>query len=140
MSAKGHSSADRSSADPHAALVRSGRVFAFTLAGGFTFVALVGLWRGFSSVTDIASALAAAALLAGILVPGRLEPARRGWMKLGEAIGRVTTPVLMAIVYYAVLTPTALLRRLVTRRPQAPDTYWHARPRLPDRSRLERQF
>ncbi len=119
---------------------QSGRVFAFTLAGGFTFVALIGTWRGLPLLTTVALALAALSVLAGLLVPGRLEPVRRGWMAFGEAIGRITTPVMMAIVYYLVLTPTGLIRRLVVRRPGNSASYWHTRPPLPPKSRLERQF
>ncbi|MGI8617964.1 MAG: SxtJ family membrane protein [Gemmatimonadaceae bacterium] len=121
-------------------LRRSGRVFAFTLAGGFAFVALVGAWRGVALLTDGAVVLAALSLLAGLLIPGRLDPVRRAWMAFGEALGRVTTPVMMAIVYYLVLTPTGLIRQLFVRKPDKSLSYWHARPPLPPKSRLERQF
>ncbi|MEX1185857.1 MAG: SxtJ family membrane protein [Gemmatimonadaceae bacterium] len=121
-------------------LGHTGRVFAFTMTAGFVFVALVSLWRGMPALTGVALALAVISFVAGLAVPGRLEPVRRGWMKLGEAIGRVTTPILLAIVYYVVLTPTGLLRRAFTGRRAAPDSYWQPRAPLPDKSRLERQF
>jgi saxitoxin biosynthesis operon SxtJ-like protein len=119
---------------------RSGRVFAFTMLAGFVFLALVGVWRDIPVLTRTALLLALASLLAGLLIPGRLEPVRRGWMALGEAIGRVTTPVMLTIVYYLVLTPTGLIRRALARRPRAAPSYWHARPPLPPKSRMERQF
>lgn len=118
----------------------SGRVFAFTLAAGFIFVALVGAWRDIALLTRGGFALAVASFLAGVLIPGRLEPVRRGWMALGEAIGRITTPIMLAIVYYLVLTPTGLIRRALVRRPRPAPSYWHARPPLPPRSKMERQF
>lgn len=121
-------------------LKHSGRVFAFTMMAGFIFVALVGRWRGLPTLTVTAQALAAISFLAAVLVPRRLEPVRRGWMKLGEAIGLVTTPVLMAIVYYVVLTPTGVLRRALAGRRAPSDSYWHPRQPLPDKARLERQF
>lgn len=121
-------------------LKRSGRIFAFTMTAGFVFVALIGLWRGMPGLVRAAQALAVIFFLAGLLFPGRLEPVRRGWMKLGEAIGRVTTPVLLAIVYYVVLTPTAILRRAFAGRQAPAESYWRPRPPLPDKSRLERQF
>lgn len=126
---------------PDAARLRhSGRIFAFTLMAGFIFVALVGQWRGMPVLTRSALALAVISLLAGLLVPGRLEPVRRGWMKFGEAIGRVTTPIMMGVVYYAVITPVGLVRRLFTRGPARPASHWHARDRRPAKSRMERQF
>jgi hypothetical protein len=121
-------------------LKHSGRVFAFTMMSGFVFVALIGLWRDLPTLARMAQALAVISFIAGVTFPGRLEPIRRGWMRFGEAIGRVTTPVLMAIVYYAVLTPTGILRRSFTGRSRSPDSYWRPRTPLPDRSRLERQF
>lgn len=121
-------------------LTRSGRVFAFTMTGGFIFVALIGWWRDVPAVTLAARVLAGISVLAGLLIPSHLEPVRRGWMKLGEAIGRVTTPILMAVVYYLVLTPTGLLRRAFVRRRGPSGSYWHRREPLPDKSRLERQF
>ena len=120
---------------------RSGRVFAFTLAGAFAIVALIGLWRDKQLLTMAASVLAAVSLIAGALVPGRLEPVRAAWMKLGELIGSVTTPVLIAAVYYIVLTPTGLLRRLFRRGAKGDErSYWHVRDPAPPKSRMERQF
>ncbi|MGK2934996.1 MAG: SxtJ family membrane protein [Gemmatimonadaceae bacterium] len=122
------------------ALRHSGRVFAFTLMGGFLVVAGVAYWRGSDTVRTVAQLLALVAFLAGVLVPGRLEPVRAGWMRFGEAIGRVTTPVLLAIVYYGVLTPTALVRRLTAGRDEALASGWHERPPSPAPARMERQF
>lgn len=89
----------------------------------------------------VALVLGAVSLLAAVLVPGRLEPARLAWMKLGEIIGRVTTPIMLAIVYYVVITPMGVVRRIVapTRR-TAKDSQWHRRPSLPEPARMERQF
>ncbi|HUR91624.1 MAG TPA: SxtJ family membrane protein, partial [Gemmatimonadaceae bacterium] len=107
---------------------RSGRVFAFTLMVGFIFVALIGAWKDVALLVRGGQIMAVVAFLAGVLVPRRLEPVRRGWMAFGEAIGRFTTPVMMAIVYYLVLTPTGLIRRAVSRRPGPAASYWEQRP------------
>lgn len=117
-----------------------GRVFALTLAGGFLFVSLLAYWREADTVANVAASLAGISLLAALVVPGRLEPVRLAWMKLGEVIGRVTTPILMAIVYFVVVTPIGLVRRAFTPRRTTSDSEWHRRPPLPPRERLERQF
>lgn len=120
---------------------RLDRVFALTLMGGFVFVALVSYWRGADRIAVIGLTLASLSLLAGLLMPGHLGPVRRGWMKLGEVIGYVTTPVVLAVVYYGVVTPVAIIRRvvaLIRRSPREPG--WHQRPPLPTPARLERQF
>jgi hypothetical protein len=119
--------------------VREGRIFALTLSGCFLFLALLARLRHREAVAAAALALSAASLLAALVIPGRLEPVRRLWMKLGDAIGRVTTPILMAIVYYLLVTPIGVVRRL---KPSAPRTgsNWHPRPPLPEAARMERQF
>ena len=118
----------------------SGRVFAFTMMAGFIFIALVGAWKDVGFLVRGGQVMAVVSFLAGVLVPRHLEPVRRGWMAFGDAIGRVTTPIMMAIVYYAVLTPTGLIRRLFSKRPGPAASYWQQRPPLPPKSRMERQF
>ena len=49
---------------------------------------------------------------AGIIVPARLGPVYIGWMKFGLLLSKVTTPIILGIVYYLVITPTGLVRRL----------------------------
>ena len=120
--------------------IREGRIFALTIGGGFLVVALLAMRRGGHRVEAAALSVSTIGVLAALLIPGRLGPARRAWMKLGEAIGYVTTPILMAIVYYAFLTPIAIVRRLVLQREPAKDSRWHQRPPLPPRKRMERQF
>ena len=120
--------------------IREGRIFALTVAGGFLAGALLAMRRSRYRVEDAALVLSAIGVLAGLLIPGRLGPARRAWMKLGEAIGYVTTPIVMAILYYVVVTPIAITRRLAKRRKPAAESGWHQRPPLPPRERMERQF
>ena len=120
--------------------IREGRIFALTLTGGFLFLAAVGLWRGADILVVVSLVLAVISALAALLAPGHLGPVNRAWMKTGEAMGRVTTPVLMALIYYLVVTPIAVTRRVVSRRQQPGESNWHRRPPLPPPSRMERQF
>jgi cell division protein FtsW (lipid II flippase) len=120
--------------------VREGRIFALTLAGGFLVIAVLAMRKDRYRVETVAFSLSAISVLAALAVPGHLEPARRAWMKLGEAIGFVTTPVIMAVVYYVILSPIAIARRLIGRRKPARDSHWHQRPPLPQAERMERQF
>jgi hypothetical protein len=91
---------------------REGRSFAWTLAGAFGALAALLWWRGRLTAAGVLGGVAAAFLVAGVAVPGRLGPVRAAWMGMAHAISRVTTPVFMSAVYFLVITPTALLRRL----------------------------
>ena len=48
----------------------------------------------------------------GILNSKILSPLNKEWIKLGEILGRIVAPVVMAIVYFIILTPISLLVRL----------------------------
>ncbi|HEX3533305.1 MAG TPA: SxtJ family membrane protein [Gemmatimonadaceae bacterium] len=120
--------------------VRDNRTFALTLAAGFLFVGLLTLWKERHAASTVAFGLAVLSLLGALVVPSRLGPIRRGWMKIGEGLSNVTTPVLLAVVYYLVFTPSGIVRRLVTRRGAKGPTSWEKRQPLPPASRMERQF
>ena len=117
---------------------RDGRTFALTLAVGFLVLGLLFWRKERHSAASVSFSLSAVCLLAGVVIPGRLEPLRSRWMKMGELIGLVTTPVLMAALYYLVMTPAGILRRF--RRPPKKKSGWHQREPLPPASRMERQF
>jgi hypothetical protein len=85
------------------------------------------------------------------LFPSCLRPLNRAWSGLGEAISRVTTPVLMGVVYFGVVTPVALARRVMSGKvsadamrrrwqPEAP-SYWIRRePPGPPPESISRQY
>lgn len=122
-----------------------GRRFGLTL--GTAFAALGGLlwWRGRPTIAIIAWSLSVSLFLAALLVPRQLEVVERVWMGLARQISRVTTPVLMAVVYFLVITPIGIIVRLVRRNPLSPPesggSYWVASASEADRrGTMERQF
>ena len=92
---------------------REGRSFAFTLTGAFAVLAAVSWWRAHPRASVIFGAVAGVLLLAGLAVPTRLGPVRDAWMGLAHAISKVTTPIFMGAVYFLVITPSGIIRRLV---------------------------
>ena len=120
------------------------RRFALTVGTAFLALAVASYLRGHRAAPAVLGAGGAALLLGGLLVPGRLGGVYRGWMRLALAISRVTTPLFMGIVYFAILTPLALVRRRGGRgrlgvAPGA-RTGWVDRPAGARRSDLRRQF
>ncbi len=71
-------------------------------------------------------------VLGGLGLPTRLGPIQRGWMAAARAISRVTSPLVMGVVFFLMVTPTGLLLRLLGKDPlvRAKDTegFWVARP------------
>ena len=51
-------------------------------------------------------------LVLGLLNSKILSPLNKAWIKFGEILGRVIAPIVMAVVYFLILTPISLLVRL----------------------------
>jgi hypothetical protein len=119
---------------------REGRTFGLTLAIGFLAVGLLAASHERRTFATICAALSVIWLVCGLVIPQQLGPAKRIWAGVGDAMARVTTPIFLLLVYFAVLTPLALIRRMTAGRTPAKVSEWHLRPPLPPPERLERQF
>lgn len=122
---------------------RAGRRFAFSVGIAFLVLAALTRWRGREAAPLVLGAAGAALLLAGTFVPGRLGPLYRAWMAVGRGLSKVTTPIILGIVYFIVLTPTRLVLRLFGHQPlrqrEREGSYW-TRVESDGRSDLENQF
>ncbi len=49
----------------------------------------------------------------GLLAPSSLRPVYRVWMHFGLVMSRITTPIILSLVFYVVITPVALIRGLL---------------------------
>lgn len=122
-----------------------GRKFGLTVGLAFLVIASLTWWRGHTIAPAIAGTLGAALVAGGLIVPTRLGPVERGWMALAHAISRVTTPIVMAIMYFVVITPTGILRRTLSRNPlkqvEQGSGFWQSRPAGARRTgSMQRQF
>ena len=121
-----------------------GRKFGLVVGGAFLLLALL-LWRRTHvTAATVAGAVGAALFLGGLAVPGQLGPVYRAWMGLAKAISKVTTPIVMSIIFFLVLTPAGFLVRLFGHRPlthpRGAGTYWHSRPEGDRRGAMDHQF
>ena len=122
------------------------RSFGLVMAVGLLGLALLRyIWAGAINWWLIGAGLAF--LTAGLLVPVRLEPVRRVWMKLAAVLGAVNSRILLTVVFAGLVAPLALLLRLLGKRPiqvkmcKTASTYWHQRrPEEFTPQRMERQF
>jgi hypothetical protein len=51
--------------------------------------------------------------LTGLLRPPLLRPVYRGWMRFGLLLNRVMTPLILSLAFFLVLTPVAIVLRLL---------------------------
>ena len=51
-------------------------------------------------------------LLLGIINSKILTPFNKIWIKLGELLGKIIAPIVMAFIYFVVISPTAIFLKL----------------------------
>jgi hypothetical protein len=95
----------------------AGRRFGLQVGTAFLVLAGIASWRGHPRSAAVLGALGGALVIGGLLIPDRMDPVHRGWMRLALAISKVTTPVVMGALYFLVLTPVGLLVRAFGHRP-----------------------
>ena len=121
-----------------------GRSFGLTVGIAFAVFGAMALWRGHPVVAAVLGGLAALLVLGGLLVPRQMLPVQAAWMRMALAISRVTTPVIMSILYLGVLLPAGVLRRTLGHNPlvheATGDSLWKERQADRRRSELRRQF
>jgi hypothetical protein len=129
---------------PHEIRPGSDRVFGFVFAVGFLLLGLAPLRHGLP-VRWWALLIGAAFGATGALRPAVLEPLNIAWTRLGGALNRITSPVILGLVFFAAVVPTGLLMRALGRSPlqltRQPGraTYWVDR-RGSSPSSMSRQF
>jgi hypothetical protein len=55
----------------------------------------------------------------GLIAPNSLRPVYKIWMRFGLMLSKITTPIIMGLVFYVVITPFGLMRRLFGDDPMA---------------------
>jgi hypothetical protein len=89
------------------------RTFALLVGGIF---AVIGwwpvLWRG--EVLRLWAVLLSVGLIVpGIVGPRSLGSVYRGWMILGHVLGWINTQILLGVIFFGLITPMGLVRRLL---------------------------
>ena len=121
-----------------------GRRFGLTVGGAFAVLSAITWWRGHVWTMYAFGSLGGLLILAGLVVPTYLGPVERAWMGFAHAISRVTTPIVMSVIYFLVLTPVGLIRRMTAGNSlvhqEAASGFWRQRAAGSRRSNMERQF
>lgn len=107
---------------------------------GVLFVVVFGLlaayswWRG-GAAWPVLSGISAAFLLAALAAPGLLTPLNKAWMAFALLLHKVTSPIILGVMFYVLFTPVGVFMRLrkrdlMKRRfDRAAGSYWN--PRVP---------
>ena len=82
-------------------------------------------------------------LVLGLLNSKLLNPLNIVWVKFGELLGRIIAPIVMAIIYFIIVTPIGLFMRLIGKdllniKFSKANTYWIKREK--NIGPMKRQF
>lgn len=123
---------------------REGRKFALTVGAAFLVLAGLAWWRGKHATAAVLGSLGILLSVAGLVIPTRLGPVQRGWMGIAHAISKVTTPIVLAVIYFGVIAPAGFVMRLFGRktleRKADTTTYWVTRERTRAPDQMQHQF
>jgi hypothetical protein len=93
------------------------RSFGFTVGGIFAAIGFWPLLFGTGEVRWWALAISVCLLIPGALFPRSLFWIYKGWMALGHVLGQINTRIILGLVFYLVVTPIGIIRRLLGKDP-----------------------
>lgn len=122
------------------------RRFGLTVGTGFILIGTVSWWRDHTIAPRIFWAIATMLAVPALVAPAVLAPVERAWLTVGRSLAWVNTRILLTVLFYAVVTPIAVLMAffrdpLDRRLGEARKSYWIRRPVVPfDATTYYRQF
>ena len=122
---------------------RQEREFGLIVGAVFSALGLWWLYRGkFATAASVLTVVGSALILFGIVVPRVLAGPRKVWMKLAEGMAYVSSRVILALIFFLVLTPIGLIKRAMGwdplhRRENPRDSFWLP---YPERQRDPRHY
>ena len=105
--------------------------FGITVGIVFALFALFFWWNGKNFFYFIVSS--AIFLFSGLFLPIFLKPVHVVWMAISLALGYVMTRIILCVLFYLILTPLAVISRLIGKRfldlniEKSKESYWNYR-------------
>ncbi len=109
---------------------RAEREFGLIVGGVLLLLSGWWLYRGkFPTLSHFTFPLGGLLVLLGLIFPAALVWPNKAWMALAEVLSFVTTRIILAFVFFVIVTPIGVSKRLfgwdpLHRRAAASDSYW----------------
>ena len=110
--------------------LRAEREFGLIVGGILLLFSLWWLYRGkFPAVSHLTLIVGPVLVLLGLVFPQALVLPNKAWMAFAEVLSFVTTRIILAFVFFVIVTPIGVIKRLfgwdpLNRRAAASDSYW----------------
>lgn len=94
----------------------SNRNFGFLFAGVFALLSAYAAYHS-AELLKIYGWLVAGMVvgLVAVVAPSLLAPFNKAWIKLGDLMGKVVSPLVLGVIFFVLITPVALITRLFGR-------------------------
>ena len=126
---------------------RAEREFGLIVGGVLVLLGLWWIYRDKFAAFSFKFLIAGAVLITlGLVIPRVLVLPNKAWMLLAEGLSYVSTRIILAVVFFLILTPIGLIKRAMGwdplhRRSQPGDSYWRPYPeRQLDIKHYEKMF
>jgi len=109
---------------------RTEREFGLIVGGIFMLLSAWWMYRGkFHLVSQVTLPLGTLLVFLGLVFPRALVLPNKAWMALAEALSFVSTRIILAVVFFGIVTPIGFVKRLfgwdpLGRRAPAGESYW----------------
>jgi hypothetical protein len=105
------------------------RKFGLFFAALFSMLAFYSYFQTFIEIALLASILTILFTATAIKAPHLLSPLNHFWYELGLLLGKITSPIVLGIIFFLLITPISIISRLFGRdelkmKKKAVDSYW----------------
>ena len=110
--------------------LRPEREFGLIVGGVLILLSAWWMYRGkFHSIVPISLSLGGVLVLLGLVFPRALIWPNKAWMALAEVLSFVSTRIILAFVFFVIVSPIGLVKRSfgwdpLHRRAERSDSYW----------------
>jgi glucan phosphoethanolaminetransferase (alkaline phosphatase superfamily) len=110
--------------------MRREREFGLIVGGVLLILSTWWVYRGkFPTFTKYSLAIGAVLVLLGLVLPRLLVWPNKAWMALAEVLAFISTRIILALVFFGIVTPIGFIKRLMGwdplhRRAGSSDSYW----------------
>jgi hypothetical protein len=123
----------------------SDRSFGLVMAAGFTLIALAPLWHAPHQPRWWALGIGVAFGIVALVQAKWLAPLNRLWLRLGNVLSMIVSPIVLGLLFYTTILPVGLLMRAAGKdplrlRPSRADSYWIRRDPSGSGSDMKHQF
>lgn len=125
----------------------SNRSFGLVFVVVFFLIAVWPVLFGSASVRIWALTISGGLLFFSLIMPRVLSPLNRYWTQFGMMLHRITNPIIMGLIFFLTVTPTALVFKALGKDPlrlkldPEAESYWiHRDPPGPAPKSMSQQF